>query len=94
MVTVQCLTPPIFGFVMGDGGGGAGFGALLPPPSCRAEIASVTARQTLGVMDQDLRQSEAWLGNCRRLVGAIRGVVAGMPPQAHRGGRGRGGASC
>ncbi len=39
-------------------------------------------------MDQDLRRSEAWLGNHQCLVGVIRAVVAGPPPQAHRCGRG------
>ncbi len=73
----------------GDGEGGTGFA-----PSCQAENASVTAGRTPGVMDQDLRRSEAWLGNRRRLTGAIRAVVAGLLPQAHRRGRGQGGASC
>jgi hypothetical protein len=40
-------------------------------------IASVTAGWMLGVTDQDLRQSEAWLGNRRRLAGVIRAAVAG-----------------
>jgi hypothetical protein len=75
---------------VGGGGGGAGFAARPPPPSCRAENASVTAGRTPGVTDQDLRRSEAWLGNRRRLAGVIRAVVAGPPPQTHRRGRGRG----
>jgi hypothetical protein len=80
---------------VGGGGGGAGFAARLPPPpSCRAENASVIAGLTPGVMDQDLRRSEAWLGNRRRLAGVIRAVVAGLPPQAQCRGRSRGGASC
>jgi hypothetical protein len=40
-------------------------------------------------MDQDLRRSEAWLGNCRRLAGVIRAVVAGLLPQAHHRSRGQ-----
>jgi hypothetical protein len=76
---------------VGDGGRGADFVAWLPPPSCRAENASVTAGRTLGVMDQDLRRSEAWLGNRRRLAGAIRAVVASPPLQTHCHGRGQGG---
>ncbi len=75
----------------GGGGGGAGFAARPPPQLCRAEYASVTAGRTPGVTDQDLRRSEAWLGNRRRLAGVIRAVVAGPPPQAHRRSRGRGG---
>ncbi len=76
-----------------DGGGGTGFEARPPPPSCRAENASVTAGQMPGVIDQDLRRSEVWLGNRRCLMGAIRAVVAGLPPQAHCHSHGRGGAS-
>ncbi len=49
----------------GGGGGGADFVARPPPPSCRAEYASVTTCRTLGVTDQDLRRSEAWLINHR-----------------------------
>ena len=45
----------------------------------------------LGVTDQDLRRSEAWLDKRLRLAGVIRAVVAGPPPQAHRRSRGRGG---
>jgi hypothetical protein len=75
---------------VGGGSGDAGFGAWPLPPSCRAEYASVTAGQMPGVTDQDLRQSEAWLGNHRRLAGVIRAIVAGLPPQAHHRGRGRG----
>ncbi len=41
-------------------------------------------------MDQDLRWSEAWLGNRRRLAVVIKAVVAGPPPQAQRCGRDRG----
>jgi hypothetical protein len=52
--------------VGGVGGGrGAGFAARPPPPLCRAEYASVTTCRTLGVTDQDLRRSEAWLVNHR-----------------------------
>ncbi len=72
------------------GGGGTGFAARPPSPLCQAEYASVTAGQTLGVTDQDLRQSEAWLGNHQRLAGAIRAAVARPPPQVHRHSRGRG----
>ncbi len=61
-----------------------------PPTSCLAEYASITAGRTPEVTDQDLRQSEAWLGECRRLAGVIRAVIAGLPPKAHRRGRGRG----
>jgi hypothetical protein len=76
---------------VGDGGRGAGFAVRPPLPSCRAEYASVTAGRMPGVTDRDLRQSEAWLGNRRRLAGAIRAVVTGLPPQAHCRGCGRGG---
>ncbi len=62
------------------GGGGAGFAARLLPPLCLAEYASVTAGWTPGVTDQDLRQSEAWLGNRRRLAGVIRALVASPLP--------------
>jgi hypothetical protein len=41
-----------------------------------------------GVTDQDLRWSEAYLGDRRRLAGVIKAVFAGPPPQAHRRGRG------
>ncbi len=71
-------------------GWGRGFAARLPLPSCLAEYASITAGRTPGVTDQDLRRSEAWLGKRRRLPGVIRAVVAGLPPKAHRRGRGRG----
>jgi hypothetical protein len=69
----------------GRGFRGAAAAAILPGGS-----ASVTAGRTPGVTDQDLRRSEAWLGNRRRLAGVIRAAVAGLPPQAHRRGRGRG----
>ncbi len=75
---------------VGGGGGGAGFAARPPPPSCRVEYATVTAGRTPGVTGQNLRRSEAWLGNRRRLAGVIRAVVAGLPPQTHRRGRGGG----
>ncbi len=71
-------------------GRGHGFAAWPPPPSCLAEYASVTAGRTTGVTDQDLHRSKAWLGKRRRLTGVIRAVVAGLPPQAHRRGHGRG----
>ncbi len=45
--------------------------ARPPTPSCLAEYASVTAGRTPGVTDQDLRRSEAWHGNRRRLTGVI-----------------------
>jgi hypothetical protein len=77
---------------VGGGGGGTGFVARPPlPPLCQAEYASITAGQTPGVTDQDLRQLVVWLGNCRCLVGMIRAVIAGLPPQAHRWGCGQGG---
>jgi hypothetical protein len=65
---------------VGDRGRGTGFAAQPPPPSCRAEYASVTTGWTLGVTDQDLRRSEAWLGNRGHLAGLIRAVVASLPP--------------
>jgi hypothetical protein len=71
-------------------GGGAGFTARPPPPSCRAEYASVTAGRTPGVSDHDLRRSEAWLGNRRHLADVIRAIIAVPLPQAHCRGRGRG----
>ncbi len=42
-------------------------------------------------MDQDLRRSEVWLSNRRRLASTIRAVIAGPLPQAHCCGRGWGG---
>ncbi len=70
---------------------GARLPAQRPPPtSCLAEYASVTASRTPGVTDQDLCQSEAWLGKCRHLAGVIGAVIAGLPPKAHHRGRGRG----
>jgi hypothetical protein len=71
-------------------GRGAGFLAWPLPPSCLAEYTSVTACRMPGVMEQDLRWSEAWLGKCQHLSGVIRAVVAGQPPQAHCRGRGWG----
>jgi hypothetical protein len=55
----------------GIGGGGRGFAAWPPPQSCRAEYASVTTGRTTGVTDQNMRRSEAWLCNRRRLAGVI-----------------------
>ncbi len=75
---------------VGGGGEGAGFVARPPPPSCLAEYASVTAGQTPGVADQDLRRSEAWLSKCRCLAGVISAVIARPPPKAHHRGRSRG----
>ncbi len=75
---------------VGGGGRDAGFAVRLLPPSCRVEYASVTAGQMLGVTDQDLRWSEAWLCNHQHLTGVIRAVVTGPPPQAHRCGHGQG----
>jgi hypothetical protein len=67
-----------------EGGGvGTGFAVWLPPPLCRAEYASVTAGRMPGVTDQNLRRSEAWLGNRQCLAGMIRAVVASPPLQAH-----------
>ncbi len=60
-------------------GGGMDFVARMPPPSCRAEYAHITAGQTLAVTDQDLHRSVAWLGNCRCLAG----VMAGLSLPAH-----------
>ncbi len=76
---------------VGGGDGGMGFAVRPPLPSCRVKYASVVTSQTLGVTDQYLRLSEAWLGNRRCFVGVIRAVVAGPPPQAHRCSWGRGG---
>jgi hypothetical protein len=67
-----------------------GFAARPPPPSCLAEYASITAGRMSGVTDQDLRWSEARLGNRRRLAGVIRAVLAGPLPKAHRRGCGWG----
>ncbi len=64
--------------------------AQPPLPSCLAEYASVTAGRTPGVTDQDLPQSEAWLGKHQHLAGVIRAVVAGPLRQAHCCSRGRG----
>jgi hypothetical protein len=74
----------------GGSGGGVGFATRPPPPSCVVEYASVPAGRTPGVMDQDLHRSEAWLDKRRCLMGVIRAVVAGPPPQAYRRGRGQG----
>jgi hypothetical protein len=41
-----------------------------------------------GITDQDLCQSEAWLGKGRCLAGVIRAVVAGPLPKAHHRGCG------
>ncbi len=71
-------------------GQGCRFAAWPPPPSCLAGDTSVTAGQTPGVTDQDLRRSEAWLGKCRRLASMIKAVIAGPPSKAHCHGRGRG----
>jgi hypothetical protein len=71
-------------------GWGRGFAARPPLPSCLVEYASLTAGWMLGVMDQDLRWSEAWLGKRRHLTGMIRAVVARSQPKAHRCGRGQG----
>jgi hypothetical protein len=46
--------------------------------------------QNKPVTDQDLRWSEAWLGNHWHLAGVIRAVVPGLPSQAYRCGPGRG----
>ncbi len=46
----------------------------------QVEYASVTAGRTPGVMDQDLRRSEAWLANSQPLVG----VMAGLSSPARR----------
>jgi hypothetical protein len=47
------------------GGGGTGFAAQPPLPSCWAEYTSIATCRTLGVTDQDLHRSEAWLVNYR-----------------------------
>jgi hypothetical protein len=73
----------VLGSGVRGGGGDAGFAARPSPPLCRAEYASVTAGRTPGVTDQDLRRSKAWLGNRQHLVGVIRAVVTGPPPQVH-----------
>jgi hypothetical protein len=73
------------------GGVGVGFTVRASKPSCWADYASVTAGRTPGVTDWDLRRSVVWLSNHWRLVGMIRAVVAGLPPQAHRHGCGGGG---
>jgi hypothetical protein len=63
------------------GGRGADLAVRLPPPSCRAEYASVTAGWTPGVTDQDLRWLEAWLGHRRCLAGVMAGLSL---PARHR----------
>jgi hypothetical protein len=63
------------------GGGGTGFVAWTPPPLCRAEYARITAGRTPAVIDQDLRWSVAWLGNCRGLAGMMAGLLL---PARHR----------
>ncbi len=70
--------------------GVADFSEQPPQPLCRVEYASVIVGRMPAVLDQDLRRSEAWLGNHRGLLGAIRAVVASPPPQAHRCSHGRG----
>ncbi len=57
------------GSKVGGRGGGAGVTAQPPPPSCWAEYVSVTTGRMPGDTDQDLRRSETWLGNHRRLAG-------------------------
>jgi hypothetical protein len=57
-------------------GGGAGFAVWpLPLSSFLAEYARVTTCRTPGVIDQDLRQLEAWLGNHRRLMDVMVGLL-------------------
>jgi hypothetical protein len=51
--------------------GGMSFVVQMPPLSCRAEYARITAGQTPTVTDQDLRQSVAWLGNRQCLEGVM-----------------------
>jgi hypothetical protein len=74
---------------VGGGGGEEGFAAWLPPPLFRVEYASVAAGRTPRVTDQDLRRSEAWLGNRWRLAGMTRAIIAGPLPQVHHCGRGQ-----
>ncbi len=71
-------------------GWGRGFRCAAAATIVPGGSASVTAGRTPEVTDQDLRRSEAWLGNRRRLAGVIRAAVAGPLPQAHRRGRDRG----
>jgi hypothetical protein len=47
---------------------------------CQAEYACITAGRMPGVMNQGLRQSEAWLANRQPLVG----MMAGLPLLACR----------
>ncbi len=68
-----------------ESGAGAGAGAQV----CGAAATDIVPggirqchrRPDAGVMDQDLRRSEAWLGKRRHLVGMTRAVVAGLPPK-------------
>ncbi len=71
-------------------GRGHGFRGVVAAASVLGGITSVTAGRTLGVMDQDMHRSEAWLGNSWRLAGVIRAAIAGLLPKAHHCGRGWG----
>ncbi len=60
----------------------AGQGGKVRNQKYQAENACVTAGRTLGVMDQDLRQSEAWLANRQPLMGMMAGLL--LPARHHR----------
>jgi hypothetical protein len=70
-----------------------GAGARVLRHGCQRHCAgrNTPVSSTPGGMDQDLRRSEAWLGNRWHLAGMIRAVVAGPLPQAHCCGCGWGG---
>ncbi len=53
----------------------AGQGGKFRNQTCQVKYAHVTAGQTPGVMDQNLRWSKAWLANCRSLVGVMAGLL-------------------
>jgi hypothetical protein len=79
-LAAHCMVGSLGGVAPGSrvGGGGRGrgrsFAVQLLPPLCCAEYAPVTAGQTPGVTNQDLRRLEVWLGNCHHLAGVMAGL--------------------
>ncbi len=64
-------------------GQGRGFCGAADAAIVSGRIRQCQCQPEPGGTDQHLCWSEAWLSNCRRLVGVIRAVIAGLPPQAH-----------
>jgi hypothetical protein len=78
------------GVAPGSGVGGGGGGAGSRRGHHRHRAWRNMPESPTASADQDLCWSEAWLGKCRQLAGVIRAVVSGLPPKAHRCGRGGG----